>query len=205
MTIDSLFKRAALAIGCALLISLTVLTAGTARAETNSASPSGASRFASAATPSENAVIDKAMARQPGGTRISATQVKWPDGVGLVVVASPSQKESQAGALDGCPAEYFCLNVVSSTDPLTWYTIPGYDISKDVYFYAWGECSPVMYPGCDSGIHMYDNNTGFRVWLEQYIDSGNELCIAQGKVNTNYNGPDDNDYNIYLSNNPSTC
>ena len=120
-------------------------------------------------------------------------------------MVSPSSKESADGYLDGCPAEDFCANSVSSTDPLTWYTIPGYDISKDTYFYAWGECSPVELPGCDVGLHMYDNNTGFRVWLEQYIDGGKELCIGNGKINTNYNGPDDNDYNIYLSNNSSEC
>jgi hypothetical protein len=190
--------------GCAVMIVLGALaTASPVQAQTNSGTPRPGARFASEATSRQNAVIDAAMSKDPGGTRVSPGEVRWPNGVNLVV-------ETRTGAVapddyEDCPAGYFCAypGTLDIVYPGVWYEIPNYVLHGSVYFYAWGAC--ITGPGCGLGIGAWANNTGQRVWLEQFQNSGQLLCISNQTHNYDYTGPDDEDYWIYLSSNKAAC
>jgi hypothetical protein len=178
------------------------MAAGAAQAQTGAPSASHAAQIAIAATPHQNAVIDQVMAQRPEGTRMSAGEVTWPDGTLLTVSAEP-ETSCPNQYYCGCPAGYFCAWPAPYSG--SWVALPNATLEDGPWFEAWGQCSSPAQPGCDAGIHSWASNTGFRTWLEQDPDSGNEYCITNRTSNLNYNGTDATDYWIYLSSNSAKC
>lgn len=206
MIIIARLRRVAACIAGAAAICLGVFMAAVpAQAHSGASGPSAASqavRFAAAATPRQNRIIDKYMAQYPGGTRISAGEVRWHNGTRLVTSTAAASKCPTTGYC-GCDAGFFCAFPGQFTGD--WWEIPNYILAHGVYFFHWGDCGPPAAPGCNVGIHAWANNTGFRTWLEQYVNNGNELCIGNRTNNLNYNGSNDLDAWIYLSSNPAKC
>jgi hypothetical protein len=149
--VASIFAIAGLAMAAAMPASAAAATAP-------------ATGFAAHATAYQNAVLEDAMAAHPGGVRISASKVKWPDGT----AATPATSHCEDG--------HFCGYAGSGyTGNYAW-------ISAEYGWFPLGQCSPVRYAGCDSGVHSRENISGYRTWLEQYPGSGNELCIAHNRA-----------------------
>jgi hypothetical protein len=167
--------------------------------------------YASKATAYQNKVIDRALARVPGGTRISASEAKWPDGVLIAVPVHSDQNEladclsytASSDIPDFCgftDADYDG-DYISAPEADLWYMA-----NYAPYWVPWGE-----YFG--TGMHSFYNSTLTRVWREQFQNSGNLLCIdpvggtggGNDYYNTNYNGPDVNDWWVYMSVNYSNC
>jgi hypothetical protein len=177
---------------------LGLLAVPAAGAAVHPAATGPAARFASEATPHQNSVIERALSRVPGGIRISASEVEWPNGIILGVPASPQSEFSEC-ATAFSPTPVFC--------GFTGVNFTGDYIAAPVatttgYWVPWGE-------DFDTGMHSWYNFTGNRVWREQEQNAGNELCIDPvGNGNyydTDYNGPDVNDYWIWMSVNSSNC
>jgi hypothetical protein len=212
VSISYRLRRGVFSVVGALLMCLGAsLTAGPALAQAPAAAASPAAHFAAIATVHQNNIIDKIMAKRPGGTRVAAGEVRWPDGVVLFVNRAATEN-CPTQYYCGCEAGYFCVYPVAYTGQ--WFGIPNYQIAyltypnlapNTPYFAAWGSCTGTVSPGCDLGVHAWANNSGYRTWLEQYVDSGNELCISNRTNNLNYNGNNDDDYWLYLSDNPAAC
>jgi hypothetical protein len=204
MNILARTRRAAIAIGCATALGLgipAVASATPAQTATSGASVAQATAY-------QNQVISAAMRRTPGGVRISASEVRWANGVILKVMVSATagrEKSVRPDNFENCDAGYFCAINSPWRSMSVWDEIPNEILHHGPYFFPWGECSPTTEPGCDEGIHAYADNTGQRVWLEQNQDSGNELCITNHTYNLDFQGANSLDYWIYLSNNPNAC
>lgn len=199
MIIFTVLRRAAVLTSCVAALSLAA--AGAAQAQTASGAPAG-TRFAAAATHYQNTSISKAMAYLPGGTRVSAGEVVWPDGTMLRVGATPHS--SAAPDFPGnCAAGYFCVATGANYTGNYWAWLNAPAAVGGDYWIAWGECPNG--PGCDLGVHSWANNSGYRTWLEQFQNHGNELCIKNGNSNSNYNGVDWDDYWILMTTNSAAC
>lgn len=176
--------------------------AGGATAASAASAPAPATDFAAHATAYQNAVLGDAMAHHSGGVRISASEVKWPDGTIAGAPTSPDAKAATAAI--ACEASHFC-GYTNYNGGGNW----SYLGSGDTGFYPFGECTPNRYAGCDSGTLSWVNDSGVRVWLEQYQNSGNELCIDPAPdgnyTNSKYTGPDQNDYWWLMSTNKAAC
>src|ERR1700722_18602786 len=107
----------------------------------------------------------------------------------------------------GCAAGFFCTADYEVTAPGTYqWTLPNYILHGGTYFLPYGECSPNDEPGCHVGVVSFANNTGYRVWLEQYQNSGNEYCISNHTSSDTFNSNVNHlDYWIYFSDNPAAC
>jgi hypothetical protein len=156
-----------------------------------------------------------AQATTAGGTRASATRsadltLSRQHVVGNTVLRAPKTiAAANQGNYYGCPAGDFCLATSwVQSPPASWaYGLPSSAIEGTTYWVAWGSCGGTYpaEPGCGLGVHAWSNNSGYRVWLEEFPDSGNELCISNQTANTDYYGTDGDDYWIYMSNNPAPC
>jgi hypothetical protein len=107
----------------------------------------------------------------------------------------------------GCAAGFFCTADYEVTAPGTYqWTLQNYILHGGTYFLPYGECSPNEEPGCDVGIVSFANNTGYRVWLEQFQNRGNEYCISNHTDSNTFNdNVNYDDYWIYFSDNPAAC
>jgi hypothetical protein len=150
------------------------------------------------------------MAAFPGGVRVSPSEVTWPNGTILRVgasanVAAPNVVAPNVVAPnfpDNCPAGYFCVATGANYTGNNWAWLNG-PAAGGNYWIAWGACPNG--PGCGVGVHSWANHSGYRTWLEQFQNSGNELCISNGNSNTSYYGVDGHDYWILMSSNPAAC
>lgn len=182
-------RRTLAGVACALTLGLGVPAVASTQANAATSSTVAAG---STAAPLQNAIT--ATAQRPGAP--NAEEDSW----------------------NGCNAGYFCatpeLEPVCAGETCNWPGGPGsgngdsetlenYILAGGVWWDPWGAAG---FPGYDIGIHGWANNTGYRVWLEQYQDSGNELCISNHTIAPgNYEGVDEDDYWIYISNNPNAC
>src|SRR5580658_253190 len=109
--------------------------------------------------------------------------------------------EVRAMDYQGCSAGFFCTAEYEVSAPGTWqYTLENYILYGGVHFLPYGECSPNEEPGCGMGLISFANNTGYRVWLEQYQDGGNEYCISNHTYSYDFTGNVNYlDYWIYFS------
>jgi hypothetical protein len=198
----------------ASVLALCAIVAGPLPAHAATSSDSSAGGFAAAATPNQNKVLDAVLARVPGGTRVSASEVEWDSGRLILGVSAAHL----IAARD-------LLSPDATTEGLTGYA-PGDGLSSPLdcengYFCAWsspndiGACWMYMsgqteglefnwaafsgtYCG-DQGTWSWQNNTDQRVWKEQsfshynnYSDyfanggtaSGNSWCINPAVGNT---------------------
>jgi hypothetical protein len=207
-------RRAGALVGCAVVV--VGLTASAAQAQS---SGSGA-RFAAEATSYQNTVIAQAMAHSSGGTRVSPDQVIWDSGAVILTVptsADASAKISESSDNPGgCSDYYFCIWSGSGFSGASAAVLnaPAWDADhnyaiEDVWL-PWGECSPDRFGGCDAGEHSWANESGYRTWLEQYQDSGNEQCITgvpvgDGPYSSNFTGPNALDYWVLMTTNAAKC
>jgi hypothetical protein len=151
--------------------------------------PSSYAEFAAHATSTQNAAILQIMTRNPGGVRVSVYKVKWPNGISFTIDGPKLQPQLTGYQFDECSGDGgagACLDV------------PQPDMDK---WYSYGASIKV--------VESWYNYTTARVWLEQFQDSGNELCIdpyENGNYDTyNYNGVDDHDYWTLLTTNTAVC
>jgi hypothetical protein len=191
--------RSAIVAAVAAIFATIGTAAITAMPVSAAAGATAAPDFAAHATAYQNAVVGDAMAAHPGGVRVSVGEVKWPGGVFLDAATSPT----------AVPVGYVC-------SILTFCGWTGADgagtegiINQESGWYPFGECSPNLYPGCNSGIHSWLNGTDDRLWLEQRKDGGNELCIdphdAGNWGDQDYTGVDSSDYWWLASSNTANC
>jgi hypothetical protein len=180
------------------LIGALALT-GAAAPGASAVTTDSAASFAAHATAYQNTFLDAAMKAHPGGVRISAGEVKWPDGEIVGAAVSPTAHPDAVV----CESPYVC--VYTGAD----YTGGYADIPAEYGFFHFGECTPTDEPGCDIGEHSWVNDSGYRMWLEQYQDSGNELCVnhydQSGYYNEDYTGVDEDDAWILASANSAAC
>lgn len=187
--------------GAAVIGLLAAPAAASAAAYPAHTRPGGpAARFASAATAHQNKVIEGVLARDPGGIRVSGSEVKWPDGTVLGVPASAAQDELLA-CLDAIPQLAFCSFTAPNYEG-TWLSSPQ-AVAGGAYWTAWGN----LFPG--QGMYSWFNSTETRVWREQFQNHGDELCISPwpkgNYTNSNYDGPNLFDYWILFSINQTQC
>jgi hypothetical protein len=181
------YRAMAMPVLCAAVAVIGLVAVPAADAAVHPAQTGPAARFASEATAHQNKIIESALARAPGGTRISASEVKWPDGTVLGVPAS-SDQDSLNTCLDSLPELVFCgftqVNYYGS-----W--LASAQVGSDVWV-PWGNIF------VDQGMYSWYNQTDTRVWREQFQDHGNELCIDPWPygnfTESSYTGPDVFDY-----------
>jgi hypothetical protein len=118
-----------------------------------------------------------------------------PDGSFVLAPAAANGATPDAGA---CVSGDFC-GYLSTGYSGTEFAVGGSG------WIPFGECSPTHYPGCGSYLHSWHNMKNVRVWLEQFQNSGNELCINPGASNSNYSGVDDDNYWWLISTNTANC
>jgi hypothetical protein len=191
-------------LGAVLVAVVAIFSTSGLGAASASAASRPAARFASEATAQQNKAIEGALARVPGGTRISASQARWPAGFGLVVPAGRDQDPLQQ-----------CLTTVARVvfcgfNQASWQGQYVYAYNTDAdgnltgdYWVPWGMMEP------DQGMYSWYNQTSIRVWREQFKDRGNELCIspwANGNYSdSDYTGKNVNDYWFLLTTVESNC
>lgn len=139
------------------------------------------------------------MTANPGGMRITRTEVKWSNNQILKISLTST------AAYKGCPAGYFCISFATNDDQsLGWvWQEPGKAVLGRAAWIALGRCP--YGPTCGASIRSYANDTGFRAWLEQHRGHGNELCITKDTWHSSYDGPDRRDFWLYASGNPAKC
>lgn len=188
--------------GALSVIGLLVALPGTASA--SQASPGTHRSFASMATSYQNRTIENLLARIPGGRRMSANEVVWPDGVIVAVPVSPHAtvhpvipgRHATAAGPDATPSCY-------SHDFCGW---------EDANFTGTEGIFPQLTGfwkyGADGLVtHSWYNDTLYRAWREQFQNRGNELCINPwpNGENSDYNGVNYDDYWLLMSSNPNNC
>jgi hypothetical protein len=167
-------------IGTAVVTAL--LASGSTAATAASAPQSTAARFTADATQYQNSIIAGAMTKVPQGTRVSAGRVEWGDGAATLIVPASADVESDQVS---CPAADVCVFTG------TWWTGSELEIDDLQYGNAdhWIRVGAAL-PAEESVI----NAIGFRYWMEQYQDSGNELCIDPDTYYPDVNSANDHDY-----------
>ncbi len=192
-------------LGALLVAVVAVFSASGLGAASASAASRPAASFASEATANQNKVIEGALARVPGGTRISASQARWPAaGFGLVVPASPAADPLQQ-CLNTVNLVVFCGFTKASWEG-NWvyaYNTNSEGVPTEDIWVPWGGIEP------GQGMHSWYNQTSTRVWREQFQNSGNELCInpwpTRNSIVSDYTGPDLYDYWFLLTTNENFC
>lgn len=171
-----------------------VVALGTATAQALPASAAvtnrHAARFAAAATAFQNKVIDQVMARARGGIRVSAGEVRWPDGIFVGVPTSPtahvilgdstnpglgdSTKSSVAPDLtSNCIGDTFC----AFSKPNFGGCGVGIGQHDTNLFFDWALFSEVSLQCSENGTvgagtWSWVNKTSFKVWKAQGHSGG---------------------------------
>lgn len=141
-----------------------------------------AASLAASATPFQNKVIDQVMARAHGGTRVSASEVRWPDGVFLGVPTSPTARVSLGGATNSSAAPGLTSNCIGDTfcafsKPNFGGCAVGIGQSDTNLFFDWAVFSDASLQ-CDengtvgAGTWSWANETSFKVWKAQGHSGG---------------------------------
>jgi hypothetical protein len=171
---------------CAAALGVGALIAATAPTQATTGHSASAARYAATATSYQNTVLTAAVTRMPGGTRVSPSEVAWKHGaVMLRVGARPG-----VSVRVPCSSGYFCAQSGSGAQ---WLFLNAQARYGADYWLTWGG----FYP---SGISSWDNESGYRVWLESAQNGGNELCISNGGTGSN-----NTNYWILMTNNSSNC
>jgi hypothetical protein len=219
-------KLALAGLFAAIAIAVCGIAAGTLPAHAATATGSSATRFAAAATPYQNEVLDAAMARVPGGTRVSAGKVEW-DGnrIALGVTTSattgrPADSANTSTTADStldCTSGYFCAWGDPGYGGTCWMYVAGGTLeSFDWAAHSGADCGSV-------GTWSWKNLSSDRVWKEQdasggtpvsgrpyfYTNvkfSGDTWCISPGDSNSNVTDTTSRtDGWIYMSSTTSAC
>lgn len=131
-----------------------------------------AARFAASATRYQNDTLAQAMARVPGGTRVSANEVEWGHGAAILrVPTSPGARVSTSGD-HVSPATSFakCSYSYSCAYSGTGWT--GIQASCASSYLMGGQywCTTLLddHFGDDNAVESWVNYTAYRAWLQQY-------------------------------------
>jgi hypothetical protein len=173
-----------------------------------------AARFAASATSYQNATIARALARYPGGTRISASQVEWDHGRMIAEIpASSHTRVSLSPDLQygNCYYSYSCVYSGTGWGGFIWECASSY-LNGGAYF------CPIYNVGFGGTgkyeIHSWVNYTAYRAWLQEnnsHTNPGNEYCETprigdnNPTYNGNFQGVNDQDGWIWMSNNSAGC
>jgi hypothetical protein len=188
------------------MASIGILAAPAASAAAHPADSGSAATFDREATAYQNQMIEGALARVPGGTRVSADEATWPDGLIVVAAVSPTATVPSAAGISNGVKVPFNPDATCPTYDFCGYTGPDATGTAKEYpggsgFQPWGVTG--------TGMKSWTNLTIYRSWREQFQNSGNELCIDPfGNGNwseSNYSGPDLNDYWELMSGNADNC
>jgi hypothetical protein len=146
-------------------------------------------KFSAHATPAQNAAILRIMTRNPGGIRVSVYKVQWPNGISFTADGPKAIPETSVGDFVECNGVGLGGNCLYE---------PQQTVDK---WYSYGA-------SINAAISWF-NDTTARVWLEQFQDSGNELCISPYEngnyTEYDYTGADDHDYWTLLTTNKAVC
>jgi hypothetical protein len=189
---------------------LLIASAPVASAAATPAIPSAA-RFAASATSYQNAQLAQALARHPGGVRVSASEATWDHGAVVVRVPVSAQAKVASTAVSsyqGCDYSYVCL--------YDGYGYTGVMTMCESSYYNGGPyfCDATgCFSGCPGPTKSWLNFTAYRAWLQQYpshTNPGNEFCMTPRPDNSypsgsNYNGSSATDLYIWMSNNTAVC
>ncbi len=220
-------RRAAVAGSLAAgVLAACLATAGTIPAQAATASTASAGH-AAAATAYQNKVLNAAMARVAGGTRVSADEVEW-DGGKIVLGVSAADSSATCATPTAaygydfpvsqcltCESDVFCAWGATSYGGDCWMYISGAASGfwLDWAAYSGGDCGAV-------GTWSWENETPFRVWKEQGHSGGTEMGVVwdggTGSGNTlciDPNGTDPDDTNgttrtlgwIQMTSNSDNC
>jgi hypothetical protein len=173
-----------------------------------------AARFAAGATRYQNAAITEIMARAPGGTRVSAGEVVWRDGVIVNVPTAPRAKvpASPDQSFADCSYGYSCVYSQTGWNGIELMCPSSY-LNGGTYF------CPIYQQGFGSGglysVESWVNYTAYRAWLQQYdshTSAGNEYCETprygnnSPSYNSDFTGPVSLTANwVWMSNNTDSC
>jgi hypothetical protein len=174
---------------CAAALGVGALIAATTQTQASASHPSSAARYAAAATSYQNTTITEAAALMPGGTRVSRSEVAWKHGAVILRVRPTPAAPDRIS----CPSGYFCAQGSTAGRTDVWEFENAQARYGADYWLTWGG----FYP---SGVQDWNNQTGYRVWLESVQNGGNELCISNGGTGTN-----NTNYWILMTNNSSHC
>jgi hypothetical protein len=181
-------------------------------------SPARASnRFAAAATPFQNKVIDRVMASHPGGTRVSASEVEWDNGRIGFGVTRAHHASAKPDTTYSCSTGYFCAwGEAGYQGGCFMYVAGGVQVEFDWAAYSGDACGSV-------GTWSWQNETAYRVWKEQdwsgetpisgatYFysggtDSGNSYCIKPEVSNSDVTAASSREDGwIQMTSNTATC
>jgi hypothetical protein len=177
---------------CAAALGLGALVAASAWTQTSASNPSSAARFAAEATNYQNASIREAVALMPGGTRVSRSEVEWKNGA-VILQVRPTPAAPGTVRIS-CPSGYFCAQGTTSIGRTDLWEFENAAARYGAdYWLTWGG----FY---SSGLQDWNNQSGYRVWLESLQNGGNELCISNGGTGTN-----NTNYWILMTTNSSKC
>jgi hypothetical protein len=168
------------------LLATAVLAFGGTVSATLPASASTAA-LSSTASPLQNKVLDAALASNPGGTRISASEDEFDGGRVIVGVTAPTaatsstpvapinltgipQERDEQGDTLVCTSGYFCAYGAQQFLGTCWMYVEagsfsGLSIEFDWGAYSGAECGAV-------GTWSWINDSSDRVWKEQYFSGG---------------------------------
>jgi hypothetical protein len=183
---------------CVIGLAASAQAATPVKLANGTASPAtAAARFAAAATPRQNKVLNDVMTRVAGGTRVSASEVEWDAGrvvFGVSATADESPEtpyckiyfDTGSSAPAGtcgynapnsyndlqCQIDYFCA-----------WDAPGENAAAVCWMYVSGDAGGLwfdwgLYSGEDcgsTGTWSWNNETPFRVWRESSHSGGDGL------------------------------
>jgi hypothetical protein len=153
--------------------------------------PASTARYAAAASSYQNKVISLTMTERPGGTRISADAVRWPDGITLFVPTSAHARVTLTDA-SATLATGHCL---LGSGVFCAFSKPDYagcevDMATgpdDLVWFDWAAYSGTNCGG--AGTWSWDNDSAYRVWREQ-VYSRDTSHYAEGSYFYAYGGTD---------------
>jgi len=217
-----------------IVLALGATAAAALPASASTAAVSSKAKIATQATPLQNKVLDAALANTPGGTRISADEASWDEGHLILGVASSSSFVTPTGYLGSmvennektspliCTGGYFCAYGATELGGTCWMYLESGTLDEYAIEFDWAAFSGTY---CGSvGTWSWINDSGDRVWKEQYFSdglslgddfyqlgtpSGTTYCIdPSGGNSTEYDVTSESVRTlgwIYMSDNTSNC
>lgn len=173
-------------VGTAAVIAL--LGSASAAATASSAPQSSSARYAAEASQYQNSAIARMMDRVPGGSRVSAGEVEW--GHGAMILVVPMSPDATAS----CPGAHVCVWTAHN------YTGSELQINDNPAVQNWIRVGLAL-----DAEYSVINQTGWRYWMEQYQNHGNEYCINPGQDVPDVPTANDHDYWGLVTLNANAC
>jgi hypothetical protein len=195
-----------------------LFTLGPVASAASSPGAMSAARFAASATRYQNDTIARAMARVPGGTRVSANEVEWRHSAAILrVPATPGARVSTSGdhvspdtSFANCSYSYSCAYGGTGWSGIQASCASSY-LNGGQYW-----CITLLYDhfGDTNAVESWVNYTAYRAWLQQYEShtTGYAYCETPryGNNSPSYNSDFTGSVSItaqvaWMSNNSASC